>query len=246
MIAMSPRDSLIVALDLDGRRSLELARSIAHEVRWVKVGMTLYYQEGPHIIEHLRGMGFDVFLDLKLHDIPHQVQGAAHVAAALGVGMLTVHAAGGEAMIAAAVEGATQGAADAGIEVPAVLAVTVLTSMDEAVLGSIGVEGPVLTQVDRLARLARRGGASGVVCSPREAAQMRTTLGEDAYIVTPGVRPAGADVGDQSRVATPEVAIRSGASHIVIGRPISAAPDAPAAVREILTQIEGTTEWPSR
>jgi len=240
VIAMSARDRLIVALDLDAHRSLELARAVTRDVRWVKVGMTLFYERGPEIVEHLRALGFDVFLDLKLHDIPHQVAGAAEAAASLGVQMLTVHASGGEAMIAAAVEGARRGAASAGTIPPAVLAVTVLTSMDDMTLESVGVRGGVVEQVGLLAKVAMRGGANGVVCSPREAAGMRVLLGQDAFIVTPGVRPAGSDLGDQSRVATPADALRAGASHIVVGRPITAAPAPAQAARDMVAEMEGT------
>lgn len=239
MTELSARDRLIVALDLDEHRSLELARILVGEVTWVKVGMTLFYECGPRIVTQLRSMGFAVFLDLKLNDIPHQVAGAARVVGALGAGMLTVHASGGRDMIAAAVEGARIGASTVQVDPPAVLAVTVLTSMDRAVLSSVGVTDEIDDQVTRLALLAHTAAAGGVVCSPHEAARMRAVVGDRAFVVTPGVRPEGASSGDQSRVATPHSAISAGASHIVVGRPISASPNPLAAVREIIAQMEG-------
>jgi len=240
------RDRLIVALDLDARESLDVARSLEGTVRWLKVGMTLFYERGPEIVEHLRALGFDIFLDLKLHDIPHQVEGAAQSISRLGVQMLTVHASGGSAMIAAAVEGSKRGARAAGLEPPAVLAVTVLTSMDDAMLNAVGVERPAAEQVQELARVARVAGADGIVCSPHEAARMRELLGESALIVTPGVRPTWAAAGDQSRIATPYAALEAGASHLVVGRPITAAPVPVEAAEQIVSEMEGTAEWPTR
>jgi orotidine-5'-phosphate decarboxylase len=218
---------------------MELARLLTGQVRWLKVGMTLFYERGPQVVSELKAMGFSIFLDLKLHDIPHQVAGAAEVVGKLGVEMLTVHAGGGQDMIAAAVEGARIGAAFAQTDPPAVIAVSVLTSMDKAALRSVGVLDEVEDQVDRLAQLAHAGGANGVVCSPHEATRMRTLLGDDALVVTPGVRPSGSAAGDQSRVATPSWAVASGASHIVIGRPISQRPNPLVTVREILDEMEG-------
>lgn len=243
---LQARDRLIVALDLDARDALDLARSLEGTVRWLKVGMTLYYEQGPEIVAHLRDMGFDVFLDLKLHDIPHQVAGAAETVARLGVQMLTVHASGGSAMIKAAVEGAHRGAADAGVAPPSVIAVTVLTSMDDSALSEVGVGSSASEQVPLLARVAREGRADGVVCSPHEAAAMRVLLGESALVVTPGVRPTWAASGDQARIATPYKALESGASHLVVGRPITAAAVPVEAAERIVTEMEGTAEWPNR
>jgi orotidine-5'-phosphate decarboxylase len=201
----------------------------------VKVGMTLFYREGPAAVIALRELGFDVFLDLKLHDIPHQVEGAARSVAMLGVGMLTVHASGGAAMMEAAVRGVAVGAEEAGLPAPSVIAVTVLTSMDADALASVGVEYPLADQVAGLAALARTAGVSGVVCSPNEAADMRALLGPYALVVTPGVRPIGAVAGDQARIATPSEAFAAGASHLVIGRPVTEAAD-PAAAFEAIVQ----------
>lgn len=233
------RERLIVALDMNADDSLALARELLGVVTWLKVGMTLFYSEGPDIVDRLRQLGFKVFLDLKLHDIPHQVQGAAHEIARLDVQMTTVHASGGAAMIQAAVRGASAGAEEVGVERPVVLAVTVLTSMNDNALAQVGVGRRAAEQVPLLAGVARDGGADGVVCSPHEATVMRELLGEHARVVTPGVRPATSDVGDQSRVATPAAALAAGASHLVIGRPITAAEEPVKAVRQIIAEMEG-------
>lgn len=227
-------ENVIVALDLDAHSALALARSLAGNVRYVKVGMTLFYSEGPAVVARLRELGFDVFVDLKLHDIPHQVEGAAREIARLGVRMFTVHASGGRAMMEAAVRGACQGSAECGADTPDVLAVTVLTSLSEAALAEVGVERTPAAQAALLGGLAREAGVQGVVCSPHEAALMRGLLGPEALVVTPGVRPAGADAGDQARVTTPAEALAAGASHLVIGRPVTAADDPASALARIL------------
>lgn len=232
------RDRLIVALDLGAKDALALARELEGAVGWLKVGMTLFYSEGPAIVERLSRMGFRIFLDLKLHDIPHQAEGAARSVARLGIGMLTVHASGGVPMIDAAMRGAAQGADDAGVARPSVLAVTVLTSVDDAALAAVGVERTSTEQVALLTRVARAGGADGVVCSPHEAALVREVLGESALVVTPGVRQAGEDAGDQSRVATPAAAIHGGASHLVVGRPITGAAKPREAAARIIKEME--------
>ncbi len=227
-------DRIIVALDQPNlAEALACARKLAGHAGWVKVGMTLFYREGPAVVAAMRDLGFEVFVDLKLHDIPHQVEGAARSLGALGAGMLTVHASGGAAMIEAAVRGAREGAAAAGVHPPAVIAVTVLTSMDADALASVGVTDTPADQAAGLAALAKTAGADGVVCSPQEAADLRALLGPTALIVTPGVRPAGADAGDQARIATPAAALAAGASHLVIGRPITDAPDPVAAFEAI-------------
>lgn len=238
-------ERLIVALDTDARQALALAGSLQGIVGWLKVGMTLFYETGPEIVTHIRELGFQVFLDLKLHDIPHQVEGAAATVSRLGVGMLTVHASGGAAMVSAAVRGAAMGAGEAGIRRPHVLAVTVLTSMDDATLGSVGVERSAADQVPMLAQLALQAGASGVVCSPEEAAGIRVLAGESPLIVTPGIRPAGASLGDQARVATPFAALAAGASHLVVGRPITAAAVPADAAARIIEEMEEAIRWPS-
>lgn len=230
------RDSIIVALDCDAHTALTLARTLQGKVSWLKVGMTLYYAEGPEIVTWLCDMGFKIFVDLKFHDIPHQVEGAAREVARLGASMMSVHASGGAEMLQAAVRGACAGSGDCGIETPDVIAITVLTSMDDAALASVGVSQAPAAQVDVLARLARDAGVQGVVCSPLEAAKMRELLGPEALVVTPGVRPAGADAGDQSRIATPRAALEAGASHLVIGRPITGDAEPGAAVERIVEE----------
>ena len=230
-------ERVIVALDCDAPTALDLARRLEGKATWVKVGMTLYYAEGPRIVEALKERGFKVFLDLKFHDIPHQVEGAAYSAALSGADMLTMHAVGGLAMMSAARRGAERAAEERGGEVPATLGITVLTSMDAAALAASGVARPLSDQVVSLARQASEAGLSGVVASPQEAALLRSALGPDAYIVTPGVRPAGAALGDQSRVATPAQAFANGASHIVVGRPVTQAPDPFSAFEAIALEL---------
>jgi orotidine-5'-phosphate decarboxylase len=233
------RDRIIVALDQpDLPSALACARSLVGHAAWVKVGMTLFYREGPAAVAAMRGLGFAVFVDLKLHDIPNQVEGAARSLATLGAGMLTVHASGGAAMMEAALRGAALGADEAGVAAPAVIAVTVLTSMDAGTLTSVGVSDPPGEQVAGLAALALTAGVAGVVCSPHEAADMRALLGPSALVVTPGVRPLGSALGDQSRVATPAEALEAGASHLVIGRPITGAADPGAAFEAILDGLQ--------
>jgi orotidine-5'-phosphate decarboxylase len=230
------RDAIIVALDTDARTALTLARSLRGHVRHLKVGMTLFYSEGPQIVARLTDLGFRVFVDLKLHDIPHQVEGAARSIARLGGSMFTVHASGGIAMMQAAVRGAREGSRDAGVETPDVIAVTVLTSIGTVELGAIGVQGSPSEQVEKLTALARDAGVQGIVCSPQEAASAREMLGSGALVVTPGVRPAWTAAGDQARIATPTEALTAGASHLVIGRPITGADSPVEAVERIIEE----------
>lgn len=235
--AYAPRDRVIVALDMpDAAAALACADALEGRARWLKVGMTLFYAEGPAIVGALRERGFDVFVDLKLHDIPHQVRGAARSLGRLGAGMLTVHAGGGSVMMEEAVAGAAEGAAETGLPAPRVLAVTVLTSMDAETLASVGVADPPADQVAGLAALARTAGAGGVVCSPREAAVCRALLGPAALVVTPGVRPSWAGADDQARIDTPAAAFAAGASHVVIGRPVTGANDAAVAFERVLSE----------
>lgn len=229
----SRRDRTIIALDCEADKAVAIAYALAGEAKWVKIGMTLYYAYGTDLARMLKARGYKVFLDLKFFDIPHQVEGAARSAAATGADMLTMHTTGGRAMMEAAQRGATSGAKEAGSPTPATLGITVLTSMNQDTLHQVGIERPVEDQVLAMASLAAHSGISGVVASPREAAVLRESLGDGAYIVTPGVRPAGSAVGDQSRVATPKDAFDWGASHIVVGRPITDAPDPVAAFRAI-------------
>ncbi len=218
-------DKVIIALDCSRERAFELADLLGEKATWVKVGMTLFYAEGPCIVEAMHERGLKVFLDLKVHDIPFQVQGAVRSASMTGADILSIHGLGTAAMIEAARKGAEEAAELTGRERTRLVAISVLTSMDQEALESIGVTSPIKEEVARLAKLSYGAGADGIVCSPQEAAEMRELLGPDAWIVTPGVRPAGAEVGDQKRIATPAAAIEAGASKLVIGRPITAADD---------------------
>ena len=223
---------LIVALDGDDLVASEgLARCLTGAVDAFKVGLTLFAAHGPEALFEI-GQHGRVFCDLKLHDIPTQVRGAARSLASKGVWLTTVHASGGRAMVAAAVEGA--GAAGSGT---IVAAVTVLTSLDAADLGSLGVALDPLAQVLRLAALAVGAGARALVCSPQEVAAVRAEVGPDVMLVTPGIRLLGGDAGDQSRVATPAAAVAAGADYLVVGRPITAAADPRAAAEAIRAEM---------
>lgn len=229
------KDRIIVALDCDRSRALELADMLAGHATWLKIGMTLFYQEGPYFVTALQKRGFKVFLDLKFHDIPHQVKGAAKAAAEAGADMLTMHAIGGIKMMQAAKEGLAQ---SRWVDTePISLGITVLTSMSAEDLELTGVTRSVTDQVIELAKQAKEAGLSGVVASPQEALMLREVLGDDAYIVTPGVRPVGSDLSDQSRVATPKQAFDNGASHIVVGRPITEQADPVAAFESIAKEL---------
>ena len=229
-----PRQRLIVALDVSTAvAARQIIAAVGDSALTYKVGMQLYTAEGPQVVRDLVASGRKVFLDLKYHDIPNTVGAAVREAAQLGVSMLTVHAAGGSRMLRAAVEAA---GSRAGIMV---LAVTVLTSMDEADLEPTGVPGQVKAQVLRLATLALAEGCQGVVTSAREAPALRSKLGNNFAIVTPGVRLPGSGHADQRRVVTPAEAIAAGASHIVVGRPITEAANPAAEARVILAQIGG-------
>ncbi len=203
---------------------------------WLKVGAELYAAAGPLAPERVGKHG-RVFLDIKLHDIPNTVRAAVAAAARHRASMLTVHAGGGAAMLRAARAGAQEAAA-AGASPPLLVAVTVLTSLDEAELARVGVGGPVRDQVLRLADLALDCGLDGVVASPREAALLRERLGPEAWIVTPGIRPAGAEPGDQARAATPAEAVAAGSDLLVVGRPVVRAGDPAAAARRVVAEIE--------
>ena len=230
---MDPRQRLIVALDVSTAAAARtIVAAVGDSAHAYKVGTQLYTAEGPAIVRELLGSGRRVFLDLKYHDIPNTVGAAVREAAQLGVDMLTVHASGGGKMLRAAVEAAQATKPDL-----LVLAVTVLTSMDDVELGMIGVRGGTLEQVLRLAALALSNGCQGVVASALEAAALREEFGHDFAIVTPGVRPAGSGPRDQARVVTPAEAIAAGASYIVVGRPITEASDPAAEARAILGQV---------
>ena len=226
-----------MALDVPGAtQARQIVCALGEAVTTYKVGKQLFTAEGPGIVRDLVASGRKVFLDLKYHDIPNTVASAVKAAAELRVSMLTVHASGGSKMLNAAVEAASQSAAK-----PMILAVTVLTSLSDSDLQEIGISGGVLSQVLRLGALARSAGCGGLVASAHEARELRRELGEGFEIVTPGVRPAGAAVGDQARVLTPAAAIAAGATRLVVGRPITEAENPLRSANEVLMGIGAGT-----
>lgn len=240
------RDAIIVALDCDIARAQELADILQGRATWVKVGMTLFYREGPRVVKLFKDRGFKVFLDLKLFDIPFQVEGAAESAALTGADIISIHALGSSEMIQAAARGVARASAGAGAagtaghagaEAAKIISISVLTSMNDDSLKEIGIESSVEDEVSRLGALAARSGSNGMVCSPHECASMRACFGEDGLIVVPGVRPKSACANDQKRVATPAFALSHGASKIVIGRPITQADDPRASFDAIVDEI---------
>jgi orotidine-5'-phosphate decarboxylase len=226
---------VIVALDYpQAQAALDLAARLDPALCRVKVGKELFVSSGPAVVERLQERGFEVFLDLKFHDIPNTVAGACRAAARLGVWMTNVHASGGSAMMRAARE-AVAGFA----RPPLLIGVTVLTSLGDAELGEIGFAGSAAEGVGRLARLAGACGMDGVVCSAEEASMLRSALGERFVTVTPGIRLPGGDKGDQSRVVTPVDAVRRGAHYLVIGRPVTQAADPVATLQDIVRSLAG-------
>lgn len=225
---------VIVALDFaDAASALALVERLDPGLCRLKVGKELFTAAGPDLVRVLVARGFEVFLDLKFHDIPHTVAAACRAAAGLGVWMLNVHASGGRRMMTAAREALLDIS-----QRPLLIAVTVLTSMSAEDLGEVGITADPADQVLRLARLAQDCKLDGVVCSAQEAALLRAKLGADFRLVTPGIRPAGAETGDQRRVMTPAEALRAGATDLVIGRPITAAADPLVALRQIQSEIQ--------
>jgi orotidine-5'-phosphate decarboxylase len=225
---------IIVALDYpDAAAARQFVERVRPEMCRLKVGKELFVAAGPDFVRELAGQGYDVFLDLKFHDIPNTVAQACKAAARLGVWMMNVHASGGPRMLAAARE-ALEGLPQR----PLLIAVTVLTSMGADELKAIGVERDAEQQVLRLAGLTRDAGLDGVVCSAREAAALRQAMGPAFCLVTPGIRPTGSDSGDQTRILTPIQAIRAGADYLVIGRPITQAVEPLDVLRDIAREIE--------
>ena len=222
------RDSIAWAADLPLGEARALYTTLKPFVAVVKVGLSLFVEHGPEALEAFRAQGARLFLDLKLHDIPNTVELAAARAAALGVSFLTVHASGGAAMLRAAVQGAGAGAARVGLPVPVVLAVTALTSLDDATVSALGFGPSAPAMATRLAQVAASAGVGGLVCSPRELPLLRGQYPQ-LFLCTPGIRPLGAALGDQARTETPEAAIRAGADLLVVGRPLHESPDVVAA-----------------
>lgn len=232
---MNPRDRIIVALDVDTRQeAMQLVTELKGRVGLFKVGSQLFARQGPELVKQIVELGEKVFLDLKFHDIPNTVMKAALAAQSLGVSMFTLHTCGGSKMMAAAAEAL---AASKHPSSPLILGVTVLTSMGEEDLKEIGVAGPVANQVGRLAQRARQAGIGGLVASPEEVPMLRQLLGNSMTIVTPGIRPAGSDINDQNRIATPRMAVQAGADYLVIGRPIVASKDRLGALAKIVAEL---------
>ena len=227
---------IIVALDSSTKaQALQLAQNFSPDLCRVKVGLELFTNAGPDIVRQLINLGFQVFLDLKFHDIPNTVARACRAAAELGIWMINVHTLGGTRMLDAARE-----AIEASGHKPLLLGVTVLTSHSELELTEIGLAEDAGAMVRRLAGLARSSGLNGVVCSPHEAAALRTLFGPDFVLVTPGVRPAGSDANDQRRFMTPSQALAQGADYLVIGRPITASDDPKTSLTSIISELNTT------
>ena len=226
---------LIVALDVNSRQeAVEKVKAIGDSVGFYKIGLELFTAEGPDVVKAVKDLGKRIFLDLKFHDIPRTVERAVKSGAKLGVDLMTIHSVGGRAMIRAAADAA----AEFGANGPKILAVTVLTSLDQADLADVGIVGRTpADQVVAMAKFATENGAHGLVCSPKEVGTLSKMLKEGMLFITPGVRPSGSAVGDQKRVATPAEAVRDGATHLVVGRPILAASDPVAAAKAIRAEM---------
>ncbi|MEJ2362348.1 MAG: orotidine-5'-phosphate decarboxylase [Gammaproteobacteria bacterium] len=233
---MSDNTRVIVALDFPAEDAANAFVSrVSPELCKLKVGKELFTRAGPQYVAKLVEQGFDVFLDLKYHDIPNTVAAATRAACELGIWMLNVHALGGREMLVAARE-----AVETSSHKPLLIAVTILTSMNETALREVGLMKSPAEHVVELARLSRASGLDGVVCSAQEARSLRDEIGPDFQLVTPGIRPADSDTGDQKRVTTPAQAIINGASYLVIGRPITQASDPMAVLRQINQEISAT------
>lgn len=229
----------IIALDFpNGREALEFVDLFNSERLNVKIGMELFYIEGPKIVYELKKRGHHIFLDLKLHDIPNTVAQGLCSLLYQGVDIMNVHASGGYTMMKTAADTVRAEAKKMGIEAPKIIAVTILTSINEADWEGLGQTVSIKDQVIRLAKLTKEAGLDGVVASPQEAKFIREACGEDFLIITPGVRPAGASIDDQSRIATPAKALADGATHLVVGRPIRAAQNPVEAAENILKEME--------
>lgn len=225
------KDKIILALDVSPQEARELVRRLGDRVGWFKVGLQLFTAAGPAIVEEIKSTGAKVFLDLKLHDIPNTIHQGVRSACAMGADMLTIHLCGGSEMCRAAVEGRAQSST-------LLLGVTVLTSQNDQTLAEVGIKANVAEQVLLLATLAKASGIAGLVASPLEIRPLRERFGSHFAIVTPGVRPTGADRGDQKRVMTPSEALKAGSDYLVIGRSITATADPVAALDGIEAEME--------
>jgi orotidine-5'-phosphate decarboxylase len=236
---LTSKDKLIVALDVDTpAKALDLVQRLHHVAGMFKVGSQLFTAAGPQIVRDIIALDSKVFLDLKFHDIPHQIAGAARSAAELGVSLFTIHASGGSEMMRRAAESVAEVSQQTGVR-SRVLAITVLTSMDATTLSDIGVSSTPSESVMRLVKLAEAAGVDGVVASPQEIETIRSTVSNPNFlVVTPGIRPAATANEDQKRVATPASAIAAGASYLVVGRPITGAPDPLVAAEQIIAEMQ--------
>lgn len=234
-MSLDQSKKVLIALDYDDQQTaLNFVKQLSPDTCRLKVGKEMFTYFGPAFVKELIDLGFDVFLDLKFHDIPNTVAKAVTAAAKMGVWMVNVHASGGVEMMTKAKQALEQFGDDA----PLLIAVTVLTSMDAAELSRLGVDKTPEEQVIYLAKLAKESGLDGVVCSAQEAKKLKAELGEDFKLVTPGIRPAGSDAGDQKRIMTPKQAIDDGSDYLVVGRPITQAADPVSVLKEINDSIK--------
>lgn len=237
---MNNDDRLIVALDFPTmEEAVATVEKLGDSVSYYKVGMELYYSAGAEMLAYLKRANKNVFLDLKLQDIPNTVAKSLAVLTKLGANMMNVHAVGGAKMMTEAAKSVANTAIEMGIERPKLIAVTILTSMDDEQFNALNYSNTISEQVVSLAKLAKASGLDGVVASPMEASAIRKACGEDFLIVTPGVRPKGSSLDDQARIATPSGALKNGASHIVVGRPITKAENKIKAANDIVAEIRG-------
>lgn len=237
---MNNDDRLIVALDFPTmEEAVATVEKLGDSVSYYKVGMELYYSAGAEMLAYLKRANKNVFLDLKLQDIPNTVAKSLAVLTKLGANMMNVHAVGGAKMMTEAAKSVANTAIEMGIERPKLIAVTILTSMDDEQFNALNYSNTISEQVVSLAKLAKASGLDGVVASPMEASAIRKACGEDFLIVTPGVRPKGSSLDDQARIATPGGALKNGASHIVVGRPITKAENKIKAANDIVAEIRG-------
>ncbi len=238
-VAMVAKDRIIFALDVgDIESARQWVETLGTRVGWFKVGLELFTAAGPAVVKLIKDSGLKCFLDLKFHDIPNTVSGAVRSATRMNVDMMTIHLSGGAGMIQSARAAAAQEALSAGIGIPKIIGVSVLTSLNQEDLHDIGVDRPLKEQVLNLIELARNNTIDGIVCSPTDLEFVRRHIPKQTMVITPGIRPGWASTGDQKRIATPKTAVEAGADLLVIGRPISQADDPAEAVDRIVQEIE--------